>query len=406
MPLVAYYPVFNDPDQYHSHLHRAGWYLPYSEGVVDEVVLGVTEDFAPQSRPDHFCSPRHRTDHIRTFLDRQEYLRHVRRASLLLVWRKLGPSTRANPSIAGKRLVNVNTHDPEAMEWGSYCNIHWRLSDKRRRDWLLRQSHERFVSLVRQPRVQSSTKSLVLGTGPSVDRVFDYDVSDCIGIVCNSIVKDNEMLAHVKPSFVTAGDAVSHFGVSRYAEQFREDLARTLVAHDLVLLTTAKYGNLLRVHYPELQDRILLCPQESNEPNYDLVSRWDLPRLDSTLNVHMLPLAATLSNEIYMLGLDGRRPDGVNNEDFWNHSTRAQYHDLVDTGHLAHPMFDVRRQKVTESFFRDSTMRTIALGEARHNKRYYSLSPSFTPAIGMRFVSHPNLKVRTQAQPEVARDRG
>ncbi len=406
MPIVAYYPVFDDPDQYRSHIHRARWYLPYSRGVVDEVVFGVTEGFPPQSRPAHFCSPRQPTDHIRTFVDRQEYLRYLRRASLVLVWRKLGPSSRANPSIAGKRLVNVNTNDPKAMEWGSYCNIHWRMSNRKRRYALLHASHERFRSLVRDLGFQRLEKSLVLGTGPSVEQVFDYDVSDCIGIVCNSIVKDNELLAHVKPSFITAGDAVSHFGVSRYAEQFREDLARALVSHDLVLLTTAKYGDLLQVHYPELQDRVLLCSQESNEPNYDLVSRWDLPRLDSTLNVHMLPLAATVSDQIYMLGLDGKRPDGVNNEDFWGHSSRAQYHDLVETGHLAHPMFDVRRQRVTESLFRDSTMRTIALGEARHSKRYYSLAPSYTPAIGTRLVSEYGLQRRTRDASEVTPDRG
>ena len=384
--LIVYYPRFRRQEDFGNHYHRAAWYLPKSEGVVDEVVLGVVERMRQDQRPSYMASSRQPTDHIRQEEDPKCYREMVERADVVLVWSSKNELPLPEDEMVGKRVIYVDTQDPELMEWGAYCGLHWWLMGPAARREVLRRSQGTFRELMALPEIEGSDVSVVLGTGPSVERAFEFDFSRCISIVCNTAIKDPDLLAHVKPKFVTAGDAVSHFGVSLYAERFREDLATVLHEWDVYLFATAMYGNLFRLQFPELKERILLCEQTRQEPVFDLATYWGIPKLDSTLNVHMLPLAATFNDVVYLLGCDGRRPDGRGNEDFWGHSTRTQYHELVTTGHRAHPMFDVRRQRVTEAFFRESTTYTLALGERRHNKTYRSLSRSFTPAIDRRAV--------------------
>ncbi|MCF7943181.1 MAG: hypothetical protein K9L21_01980 [Spirochaetia bacterium] len=384
--LVVYYPQFKTQDEFSNHYHRAAWYLPKVSGGIEEVVLGVKNDFSLDNRPPYMCKPRQVPNHIKIEDNYSRYVQCVRNADLVLLWKNVTDDAQAGRLLQGKKRRVVTTDDPQAIEWGTYCSISWQLMEEWQRQELLQESHERFKSVVNTGKIRARKTSLILGNGPSIEKVFDYDLSAYNTIVCNSAIKDKKLLSHAKPRFVTAGDAVSHFGISLYAEKFREHLSIVLEYFDMYILATAKYGNLLRLQYPELGSRVLLCEQTTSKPVYNLFNYWGLPRLDSTLNVHMLPLAATLGDSILMLGFDGKRPDGKSNEDFWAHSPRTHFHDLVETGHLAHPMFNKRRQEITDRFFRESTMYSLAFGEKHFNKKYYSLSPSFTPAIDRRRI--------------------
>lgn len=384
--LVVYYPQFKTQEDFSNHYHRAAWYFPKVSGGIEKVVMGVKNDFSLDNRPPYMCKPRQVQDHIKTEGNYSRYIKSVRKADLVLIWKNITDDAQTDRFLKGKKRRVVTTDDPQAIEWGTYCSISWQLMEEWQRQKLLKKSHEQFKSVLNDGKIKAKKASLILGNGPSIDKVFDYDLSTLNTIVCNAAIKDKELLSYARPRFVTAGDAVSHFGVSLYAEKFRENLSSVLEPFDMYILATAKYGNLLRLQYPELESRILLCEQTTSKPVYNLLNYWGLPKLDSTLNVHMLPLAATLSDRIFMLGFDGKRPDGNSNEDFWAHSKRTHYHDLVETGHLAHPMFDVRRQQITERFFRESTMYSLALGEKQYNKEYYALVSSFTPAIDRRRI--------------------
>lgn len=397
--VIVYYPVFETQPEFTNHYHRAAWYLPKTEGVIDEVVLGVSEKFRQDKRPSYMGAPRQPVDHIRQENNQEHYAQSLAQADTVLVWKSAKIGIEQEREFVGKRVVYVDTEDPELMEWGAYCGLHWWLLGSARRHEILTKSQEMFREVMALPEINNSHASAVFGTGPSVEKALELDFSRCTSIVCNTAIKDDKLLAHVRPKFVTAGDAVSHFGVSLYADCFRKDLATVLPKYDMYLFSTAMYGNILRVQFPELEDRILLCEQTTTVPVFDLSQYWGLPKLDSTLNVHMLPLAGTFNDRVYLLGCDGRRPDGKDNEDFWGHSRRTQYHELVDTGHEAHPMFDVRRQRITESFFRESTMYTLALGERKYNKTYISLARSFTPAIDRRVVGCKRRRVNGESGP-------
>lgn len=380
--VVVYFPRFSERSDLENHYFRARWYIPKGEGAVSKVVLGAHATITDIEKPWFMANSRCSDDHIVVDHSEADYWESLKNADMILIWKSDAYLEDGTTLLDGKKLAWVDTYDETRMEWGAYCQLHWRLMGARSKSTMLHNDHEKFKRLVRR-HASGVDYAVVLGTGPSIEKAFQYDFSNGVAVICNSAVKDRRLIEHVRPTFVTAGDAVSHFGVSRYAERFRDDLAYALKRWDMYLLSTAMYGYLFRLHYPELRGRILLCEQDSRGPVVDLWSRWVLPYLDSTLNVHMLPIATTFADRVYLLGVDGRRPDGRRNEDFWGHSARAQYHELVETGHLAHPVFDIKRQCVTEKWFRESTMYSMAFGE-RKGKQYIALADSYTPAVKVR----------------------
>ena len=386
-PLVVYYPCFTSADAFSDHFHRASWYLPIESGIVERVVMGSSNRIQPRSRPDYMCAPRQDV-FIDQVSDGFAFAEALAFARVILLWQTPSAAELAVlRKLTGATLLNVDTIDPAAAEYGRYCEVHWKCMSQSARNALLDKSRDRFSEL-RESAVHKGYRSaVVFCTGPSVERAFEFDFSQCFTHVCNTIVGNPALMDHINPDLISAGDVVSHFGISLYAERFREDLVRQLKARNCFFLTTAQFGNLLRIQYPEIEERILLCEQTISRPNFDLLSKWALPCLDSVLNIHMLPAAATICNEIYILGADGRDPDSEKNEDFWAHSAGAHYHELVETGHRAHPTFAGNREDKTFDGFLEAIRVTVETGERDFDKHYYALTPSHTPVLRERYVT-------------------
>lgn len=384
---VAYFPLFGSGDEFAGHAMRARWYAPYVEGQCEAVVFGLVEGLKKGDPPPSMARIEAGDSHFEFPAPSKAYAEAVRDAHVILVWKTLSAAERKEliDLIGDRRLVFVPTNDLNEKEYGNYCKLMWRLLSREGRDALLVESQQRFVKVAR-PLRQSSRSAAVLGTGPSIDLAPNFDFSDLNVIACNTIIQSDALLDHVKPKFVCAGDVVSHFGVSHYADKFRSDLVKVLSERDIYLFTTAQFGYLFRLHHPELSERVIFCHQTSQSPVFNLFSQWELPQLDSTLNIHMLPIAASIAREIFILGCDGQSPHESKNEDFWAHSSAAQYHDLVDSGHECHPTFKIHRAKNILKGFVDGTEQTLSQGERTHGKRYISLAPSYTPCIGRRLA--------------------
>ncbi|MFW8637113.1 glycosyltransferase [Cribrihabitans pelagius] len=383
---ICYFPAFDGTAALSDHFHRAGWYLTGSGSPVTKVTLagpGAKADIAPA--PDYFASRSLDTETLELTAPGDAYLEALMRAQTILVWRPLPPGLqRYLARLLGKpNIITVATHDPASVEYGNYCRSPWMLLPEPEKAALLQESQQRFRTALQEQREAGKTCSAVFGTGPSVDRAFEFDFSSCMTVACNSIVANDALLDHIQPAFICAGDAVSHFGVSQYAETFRADLIKVLQERGIYFFTSAAIGFLLIQKHPEIRDRVILCEQRFSGLNTDLENNWALPRFDSTLNIHMLPVAATFSDTVYLLGLDGRDPNPDNNEDFWAHSKAAQYHDLVNSGHLAHPTFAVNRAQATEDRYLASVQESFMAGEAV-GKSFFALAGSFTPAVHAR----------------------
>lgn len=388
--IITYYPRFKTLEELTDHYHRACWYLPHLTGILEKVNLfqKIGKNASPGDPPAHMASAGTRPPHLLVKRGIFRFYRTLRRSSLILVWKNYRPSLWKFLALFGIKAVNLDTNDLSSPEYGSYCGIIWfKLLSQEEKTAILSENYNRFSRVAYDIIDKNYSRSCVFGTGPSLEKAFEFDFTGCLNIVCNSIVQNEKLLDHIKPAFICAGDVVSHLGVSRYAGKFREDLVNVLKSRDqdLYFVTTAAFGYLFTLHHPEVKEQTILIHQSIPEPNYNLLHGFGLPILDSTLNIHMLPLASTFTDEIFLLGCDGKSTK-QDNEDFWAHAREAQYYDLVNSGHLCHPTFNAHRQKKTYAGYIKSLETFINSGESNHGKTFWTLQPSNIPILKSRQV--------------------
>lgn len=386
---VCYFPVFDESAPFSDHFHRASWYIGGATPIAQKVTFGMATDAlelqpAPAAFDPACLEPGVGFEQVYAA---GEYHNALLSSAVILIWKSVSKSQLSyiKKLFPGKHILAVSIEDPSAAEYGSYCRIPWLLLTPEARQKELTKSQERLRKLYRRERDKGKKTAAVFGTGPSIDKAFEFDFEKVMTIACNTIVASDDLLDHLNPALITAGDAVSHFGVSRYAARYRKDLIRCLETRDAYFLTTAAMGFVFVARHPEIKDRVILCDQTHNGINIDLEDVWSLPRFDSTLNIHMLPAAANYSDTIFLLGFDGKNPNPKENEDFWAHSQQAHYHDLVDTGHECHPTFSINRAQATADRYLASVEESISAAECL-GKKFYSLLPSFTPGLQARPV--------------------
>lgn len=385
---VVYFPYFDSQESLNDHYHRAVWYLPFKKKACEKVCFFCRQSVDISARPDHMCTDfNENIDHIKVLSSRLLFFYFILSSRVLLCWNNYNPITALFLKYLGYNIVNVATNDFSAKEYGAYCGILWDalVPIKEKRKFRKRQ-YVSFHSVCESIKLSNFESACVFGTGPSLEGAYNFDFSKMLSIVCNSIVQNGALLKHINPCFVTAGDVISHFGVSRYAMQFRIDLKKALDRSNMLFVTTAKFGYLFIQHYPELEINSILIEQFVKEPVLNLTKMFYLPFLDSTLNIHMLPLANTFCEKIFFLGVDGKS-DTRDNEDHWAHAKGAQYHELVNTGHLCHPTFSKNREAGSYEKFNRSVKLTIEIGERYYDKKYLALNSSKIDILYSRYVN-------------------
>lgn len=386
---VTYFPKFDTQENLANHYYRAAWYLPYKQGLLDKVNLYSYASVSLGDCPDYMAKPTAALGHLKVRQGKFAYLISLLKAEAILLWQGECESWWLRIfQLIGIRVINVDTTDLNSKEYGAYPGVIWRylLSTEERKE-IIDDSYERLCNVAIRLKQSGKSKAAVFGTAPSLESAYDYCFDDCISIICNSTVQNEDLLNHIKPTFITAGDAVSHFGVSLYADHFRRDLCKALKDSDLHYFGTATFGYILAIHYPELKDKFIFIEQKDSGPSYNFLEKFSAPKLVSTMNIHMLPLAATFADDVYVLGCDGKNPDAGKNEDFWSHAGSAQYHSLVDTGHVCHPTFDAHRQISTYTDYISSVISSLNGGEHSHGIRYTSLKESYVPGFKDRHLT-------------------
>lgn len=196
-----------------------------------------------------------------------------------------------------------------------------------------------FVNHVKALQANGQRPAYIFGTGPSLQAAGERSFADGITVVCNTIVRDPELWHHLAPAFLTAGDAIYHFGHTPHARAFRADALRRLKESD---------GRTLFV-YPQMFDVVVRSEFEDVEPllapvpwgrhtdlTVNLTHRFAIPRVHNVLNNLLLPLGCTLSTDVRLWGFDGRAPS---DSGFWGNSDRHTYPELMQSIREAHPAF-------------------------------------------------------------------
>jgi hypothetical protein len=267
----------------------------------------------------------------------------------------------------------------EVKEW--YRNVSGTLRTSEEQQ----QGQARFRRLQRQ--FEGHAEAYVLATGPSLDTVFDHSIPEgALRIICNSIVRNDDLLEYLDPDILTFADPVFHFGPSEYAAQFREDAVETIREYDCWCIVNTPGDALLRSHFPDIADRIIGLPVR---PDLDRFHTPDASSLfvratGNIMTLLMLPVAASVADRISIVGADGRED---NESYFWEHSSAAQYEGLMNTAVETHPSFF--RDRLYEDYYDQHVERLRELIETQEaeGKTYRSITPSYIPVLSERETS-------------------
>ena len=97
----------------------------------------------------------------------------------------------------------------------------------------------------------------IYATRPSVSKYKEFLDKPSLGIICNSIIMDDELLDHIQPRILCFADPIFHFGPSRYAEIFRNKVIEVVDRFSLTVIVPEKYALLLSDLCPQLTDHIV-----------------------------------------------------------------------------------------------------------------------------------------------------
>jgi len=234
-------------------------------------------------------------------------------------------------------------------------------------------------------------RSIIFATGPSLDRVLDVELPDqTLKVICNSIVRSDELLEHIQPDILTFADPVFHMGPSTYAAQFRQDAVDVIQTYDCWCLTPKPGDKLLQAHYPEIADRVIGVSVNPDAANHFPSSEaLYVGGTSNIMTLLMLPVASALTRSIGIVGADGREES---DSYFWKHSSIAQYEGLMVSAVETHPSF-FRDRMYTDYYEQhvETLQAFIEHGEAQ-GRRYASLTPSHVSALSERRVDFDRWK--------------
>lgn len=413
------YPAVNDAETLGDIVNRVSWYLPSSGSlkiridiVAGRQLLGTDLKSILPPASQH-CYTGGKAD-IRLVGDRPG----LGRCGAVLIW---------NGKSALDLEVIRHIHKADIVDPTGYLSlestVYRRLYDRALTEGEKEKLRSLSMSNYRKFAAHGCglRKGYVFCTGPSVESSFKYDFSDGIRVICNSIVNNGDLMAHIRPHLICFADPVFHFSPCLYAAEFRRLVLEAVKKYDCFVMVPDYNVALLLAHYPQLEERIIGMKVPGiwdssilqTVKNYFLRlsgnrDRYNFPAEDSfyvavansILPLFMLPVASSQCEEIYIIGADGRRPG---EKYFWKHSSKSQFTELMESAYRTHPGFfydSLYDRNYTE--YCEDVEKIVAMGESM-GKKYISLTPSLVPALNKRLgrvlqyeQTRRQLKVQTE----------
>jgi hypothetical protein len=233
--------------------------------------------------------------------------------------------------------------------------------------------------------------SYIFGTGPSLANAIDCSFDDGFRIVCNTIVRDQELFNKLKPNFIVAGDALYHFSYSKFACSFRCDLLKRLKESKTFFIYPSIFDVLVQREFGEVSSQLIpISIGAHKQIEINLLEEFSLPNLGNVLLLLQLPLACTLTKKIYLWGFDGKSPEDVTNP-FWANSNKHAYPELMHTLKTDFPGFfeyhvpNNNSNKYISSVHGDILENCFKVAESK-GYTFEMLHPSWTKTLNEKYA--------------------
>lgn len=397
-------PPFPDQASLSMHLKKLHWYLGdvlpakickvyvYHESLSDKELAEVAEDaFKGAGNPNNLEF---------VFIDRNlSPSERPEQVDLILEWRSDGQAflrkeMRNHKGIRKSRITNVDPLEPGTREYAVFANMAWaELWDGKAKDAVRSRSHELLAKLIRDLK-KKSARALVFATGPSFSQYKSMRREGTV-IACNSIVESRDFFVSMKPNFFVFGDAAHHVGPSKRARRFRELLkARLEEFPSFYVVTTDRFAPVILREFKDFESRFIFLEQSSKRaPNFRLDVDKFLPAMHSVGVIHMLPLAGSIANEIFLVGFDGDLRKSPK-DDFWAHDEELDYSLDLEEFYEMHPSYAWdRQQRDVHNAYNEDFNTSLTYGESVFGKKFIPVAPSAIPAIQERFQASVNQNV-------------
>lgn len=413
----CYFPQFVAVDDWADQYYRACWYLPFHPAACRQVAMIVPDDcdrVSAATKPDYFGEIPAPASHIQCHSGFGAMLKHLLRAKTLLIWKIEGqgigePLVIRGMRWLGKSVVYVDRHRKingrgyVFNEYINYSSLLWKALPAPIKAQIIQENREGFRAFADTLEGYSRTgdgglkPAYIFGNGPTLVQVADFPEFDGIRVACNTIVANKALLDRISPHFIAAVDPESHLGPSRYAHQFRQDLKDALARGNCQAIMPLSQAFPWLIHEPELAEQFCFVPMGEGL-TFNLREDFHLPALFGVLSCAMLPVAATFSREITLLGFDGIVP-GSHERKSWEYAPGTQYWDLLKYRFRCHPSLRLSAPGECYQWHQTAVQQTVAQGERVYGIQYRSLTPT-------SLLLHPPLLPETLQQGQTEPDNG
>lgn len=380
---IMFYPEVSRENDLSNIINQLSWYLPEDSVDSPQIHIPLDDELDISSARSHPPSNQAKyPDRHLSLYDVKNPRKRATEVDVILLWNyKLSP-------LVLRHLNKIYIVDPNyysLIESDRWHRVSIRTSNE------LEDSSEQNYSKL-ETRAENYSEAYIFATGPSLNKAYNFDFPDnALKIICNSIVNNDELLNHVNPDVLVFADPVFHFGPSKYANEFRRDAVKTVMNHDCFVVIPQRFRRLFLEHFPQVSNKLISTPTANlSEPRFPNSDDLTVMSTNNIMTRYMVPVASSLTDEIYIIGADGREDD---ESYFWEHSDEAQYTGLMETVVECHPSFF--RDRIYTDYYKqhiETFSDMLDYGE-NQGKRYYSLTDSYIPCLNNRTVDKDKLEI-------------
>ncbi|MFC4701021.1 hypothetical protein ACFO4O_12680 [Glaciecola siphonariae] len=395
MKTIKFLPAVETQEQLNDLIARASWHLTLLDDFCFKIylanhTLSIENATLPSGFDPQVKSKIHRFLSRCNFVPSQDYEEVIKEgAAAFIKWEE--DNSDLNDLIKKYARSTVYRTDPTLVrqEGSFYIQCAFDLSENDTA--LISESQNKFTELYAE--LGKFDNCWVLATGPSVEKYVEHDFNDSLTIACNSTIFDEALIKRTQPKILVFADPIFHFGVSEYAGKFRDKVNEQMNTLKPFIIVPFKYYRLLVSIFPEHRHRIIGVPfNKVLDFNLSLQKEFYVKTTSNILTLLLLPLATSFSDNVNILGCDGRPFE--NDDYFWGHGKNVQINDKMKNIKIVHPgFFDI---DYNEYYFEHchTLKRLFETGE-RNGKRFAHHASSYIPALRDR---QPALKERSTAE--------